>query len=326
MHIVFHGQLAAAFANGFDRFLAGGSTLTILPDTLTSEADRRAYSAADVIVSFTFNRALPRPEGLMLLQVPGAGFDAVDFEALPAATVVCNAFGHEQAIAEYAMAALLLHQIPFVAADARLRQGDWAYRGGSSESLHAELADQTIGLLGFGHIGRALAIRAKAFEMRVHVANRSPVPTSAEVDRGFSLTQLTAFWGSATFFVVSLPLTPETTGIVGADAFAAMPRDAVVVNVGRGAVIEERALYNALKDRRIAGAVIDTWYNYPSATEPSAFPSALPFHELPNVVMTPHMAGWAQGTIRRRQRTIADNIARRMSGQPCVNVVWPVGR
>ena len=180
-----------------------------------------------------------------------------------------------------------------------------------------------LGSIGFGHIGKAIASRAKGFEMKVHVANRSPVTTSALVDRSFGLDDLDEFWPSADFFVVSLPMNSETASIVGAKSFASMRASAVVMNVGRGPTIDERALYEALKERRIAGAIIDTWYRYPSADQPNVLPSALPFHELPNVVMTPHMSGWTCGTIRRRQLTIADNIGRRAEGRPCINVVRP---
>jgi phosphoglycerate dehydrogenase-like enzyme len=94
-------------------------------------------------------------------------------------------------------------------------------------------------------------------------------------------------------------------------------------DLGAASTIDERSLYEALKDRRIAGAVIDTWYSYPSPNQPSVLPSKFPFHELPNVVMTPHMSGWTAGTINRRRQTIADNISRRAAGRPCVNVVRP---
>ena len=321
MQIVFHGDSAGAFSDGFADLLRRPAEIVALPDALTGEADRRAYAAADVIVSFTFNDTMPRPECLELLHVPGAGYDAVDFEALPPSAVVCNCFGHEQAIAEYVIAALLMRQVPLADADRRLRSGEWAYKAGPVTAVHAELAEMTIGLLGFGHIGQAVAARAKAFEMRVHVANRSPVAVSPLVDRAFLLSELPAFWACADFFVVALPLTADTRSIVDASAFAAMRSTAVVVNVGRGPTIDERALYDALKSRRIAGAVIDTWYTYPSVASPRGYPSSLPFHELDNVVMTPHMSGWTLGTIRRRQRVIAENIERRMSGEPCVNVV-----
>jgi phosphoglycerate dehydrogenase-like enzyme len=159
--------------------------------------------------------------------------------------------------------------------------------------------------------------------MKVHVANRSPVPTSALVDRSFGLNRLGEFWSSADFFVVSVPSNADTVGIVNADSFAAMRASAVILNVGRGPTIDERSLYEALRDRRIAGAVIDTWYSYPSPSHPSILPSKFPFHELPSVVMTPHMSGWTTGTIDRRKQTIADNIGRRAAGRPCTNVVRP---
>ena len=321
MRIVFHGLIASAFSVGLNDLLTAPAEIAVFGDDLVDDAQRRAYAAADVLVSFRFDSTTPRPNGLKLLHLPGAGYDAVDFAALPPAAVVCNCFGHEQAIAEYVFATLLLRQVPLVESDRQLRQGDWTHRAGPASSVHTELAGKTIGLLGYGHIGRAVAVRAKAFEMQVHVANRSAVAPSGIVDRAFGLDELPAFWGSADFFVVSLPLTAETTAIVNADSFAAMRRTAVVVNVGRGAVIEESAFYEALSSGRIGGAVIDTWYQYPTTTVPRVHPSTYPFHELPNVLLTPHMSGWTDGTIRRRQRVIADNIGRRMRGEPCINVV-----
>lgn len=320
MRIVFHGENAASFSDGFAELLDAEADIRVLPDML-SGADREAYAAADVIVATKFDASLPVPRGLKLFHVPGAGFDAVDLAALPPATTVCNCFGHEQAIAEYVMGALLARNIPLAAADADLRKGQWTWWAGAPERVHGEIAGKTIGLLGFGHIGKAIAARAKAFEMQVVVANRSKVATSDLVDRAFTLDQLGEFWGSADAIVVSVPLTGETKGIVGADAFAKMRPGAVIINVGRGPTIDEAALYEALKRNRIAGAIIDTWYQYPGPGRANPLPSALPFHELPNIVMTPHMSGWTTGTIRRRQRTIADNVGRRLRGAACINIV-----
>lgn len=323
MRIVFHGENAASFSEDFGRLLGEPVEIRLVPDDLSSTTDREAYVQAEAIVGVSFAKDTPRPERLRLFHVPGAGYDAVDLDAIPPSAVVCNCFGHEQAIAEYVMAALLSRHVPLADANSKLRQGEWAYSSGSLARLHDELAGKTIGLLGFGHIGKAIASRAKAFEMNVHVANRSPVPISSVVDRTFMLDDLRDFWGTVDFLVVSVPLTAETTSIVDADAFAALRSSAVVLNVGRGPTIDERALYDALKDNRIAGAIIDTWYAYPSSSQPNVLPSTLPFHTLPNIVMTPHMSGWTSGTIRRRQKTIADNIKRRAEGRACVNVVRP---
>src|SRR2546423_6038688 len=323
MRIVFHGENAASFSHDCQRLVGEAAQISVFPDMLTDRAHSQTYVAADVIVGGSFSHDLPQPRQLQLFHVPGAGYDAVDLEAIPPSAVVCNCFGHEQAIAEYVMAALLERHVPLADADRHLRQGKWTYAAGSPERVHGELAETTIGLLGFGHIGKAIAARAKAFEMKVHVANRSPVPTSSLVDRSFALNRLSEFWSSADFFVVSVPSNADTVGMVNVESFAAMRASAVIMNVGRGPTIDEQSLYAALKDRRIAGAVIDTWYNYPSPNHPDTLPSKFPFHELPNVVMTPHMSGWTTGTINRRRHTIADNISRRAAGRPCVNVVRP---
>ncbi len=323
MRIVFHGENACAFHDGFAALLQGDAEIETLPHVLATDADRATYAAAEVIVGTHFSASLPNPAGLRLFLVPGAGYDAVDLAALPKAAMVCNCFGHEAAIAEYVMAALLQRAIPLAAADSDLRRGDWTFWAGSADRVHGEIAGRTIGLLGFGHIGKAVAVRARAFGMRVHVANRSLVNDPALVDEAFTLDSLPAFWESADAFVVSLPLLEETRGIVDAAAFEAMPTHAVLINVGRGAVVDETALFEALRDHRIAGAAIDTWYRYPPSGSLHAAPGSLPFHELPNLLMTPHMSGWTDGTIRRRQAVMADNINRLRDGKGGINVVRP---
>jgi phosphoglycerate dehydrogenase-like enzyme len=185
MRIVFHGENAASFSHDFQRLVGEAAQISVLPDALTDPAHLRTYVAADVIVGATFSGALPQPRQLQLFHVPGAGYDAVNLDAIPDSAVVCNCFGHEHAIAEYVMAALLERQVPLAEADRHLRRGIWTYASGSPDRVHGELAEKTIGLLGFGHIGKAIAARAKAFEMKVHVPNRSPVPASALVDRSF---------------------------------------------------------------------------------------------------------------------------------------------
>lgn len=321
MRIIFHGENAASFSHGFEELVGPDAEIRILPDALAMPADQEAYAAAEAIIGVKFDAGLPMPRDLRLFLVPGAGYDAVDLARLPTRASVCNCFGHEQAISEYVIGALLARAIPLADADTRLRRGDWAYWAGSPERVHDEIAGQTIGLLGFGHIGKAIARRAKAFEMTVHVANRSPVATSDLVDRAFGLDELEAFCASVDALVVSVPLTADTTGLVGRTELAAMRPGAVILNVGRGATIDETALFEALRDRRIGGAIIDTWYRYPNPGEPNILPSRLPFHELSNVLMTPHMSGWTSGTIRRRQQVMADNIRRCFSGSALVNVV-----
>ena len=320
LKIVFHGDNAANFRKGFEALIDPGHRIVDLSEGLQLPGEREHYESADVIVGIKLNDQLPTPRALRLFHAPAAGVDAVDIARLPAAASLCNCFGHEHAIAEYVMTALLSRHVPIARADADLRRQRWTYWAGRPTALRSELGSQTVGLVGYGHISKAVAARAKAFGMRVHVANRSKV-TDVLVDRAWGLDELPAFMGSADAIIVTLPLTPQTAGIVGRAELAAMRADAVVVNVGRGPVIDEQALYDALSTRRIGGAIIDTWYQYPSGDRPECAPSSLPFEALDNLVMTPHMSGWTLGTVRRRQQTIADNIGRLLDGRELVNVV-----
>jgi phosphoglycerate dehydrogenase-like enzyme len=321
MKIVFHGENARSFRTGIEAHLTGGHEILELSDALESEAERQHFRTAEVIVGIRLTPSMPRPERLRLYQAPAAGVDQIDRSALPPGCALCNAFGHEDAIAEYVMTALLLRHAPLPDADARLRRGDWRYWAGRLTGLRTELGGSAVGLLGYGHIGKAIAARAKAFGMRVTVANRTPVAIGPNVDESYGLEDLGAFMGSADAIVVSLPHTPATTGLVGAPELAAMRPDAVILNVGRGPVIAEQALFDALRNGSIGGAVIDTWYRYPDASDDGPMPGNLPFETLPNIVMTPHMSGWTEGTIRRRMQTIAENIGRLAGGNALVNLV-----
>lgn len=321
MNIVFHGENCAPFVSGFGELLDGRCEIVHLLRDPKSPQEIDVYSSADVIISTRFDERLPTPRRLRLFHVPGAGYDKVALQSFPAGVKVCNCFGHEDGIAEYVLAALLMHTVPLADADARLRRGEWAYRAGAADRVHQELAGKTIGLLGFGHIGKAVAVRAKAFGMRVHVANRSVVAPDPIVDRAWKLPDIAEFYASADFLIVSLPLAEETRGIVDQKAFEAMRRSMILINVGRAETIDEHALFDALQRRRIAGAVIDTWYVYPAGTSTNGRPANLPFHLLDNITMTPHMSGWTSGTITRRQRAMAENIRRLERGENLANIV-----
>jgi phosphoglycerate dehydrogenase-like enzyme len=319
VRIVFHGANALTFRQGIDTLLDSPHEIAEVPDDLAEDAARAAYTAADIIVGVRYASAMPVSPALKLYQVPGAGYDGIDLAALPAGAALCNCFGHENAIAEYVMAALLARHVPLADADQRLRAGDWKYWAGGPTGLRTELGMTSLGIVGFGHIGQTLAHRAKAFGMSVSVANRSPVSASDVVDRTYALTELPGLMGSVDAVVNALPLTEETRGLIGAAELAAMRPDAAILNVGRGGVIDEAALYDALKAERIGGAIIDTWYVYPNTENANPLPAHLPFHELGNVTMTPHMSGWTHGTIRRRRATIADNLNRCASGKDLKN-------
>jgi phosphoglycerate dehydrogenase-like enzyme len=317
--IVFHGANAATFHPGFDWLLKAPHDIALVSDALQAPGEAEAFAAAEVVIGIRLTGEHPRVSA-RLYQLPAAGYDGVDMDLLPASCAVCNAFGHEQAIAEYVMAALLARHVPIVDADRRLRQGDWRYWAGGPGGLRTELGAESIGIVGHGHIGRTVAERAMAFGMAVHVANRSPVPDLRYAAR-YGLGDLREMLGKVDIVINTLPLAESTRGLIGAAELAAMPPHAIIVNVGRGPVIDEDALYDALAAGRIGGAILDTWYVYPSAEDPAPKPGHRPFHELANVTLTPHMSGWTEGTVARRRATLAENVNRLAAGEPLLNVV-----
>lgn len=320
LKIVFHGTNAANFRKGFETFIDNAHLIVDVSDALDQPEERAHFESADVVVGVALNAHMPSPKNARLFQAPAAGTDAIDWDCLPAQSALCNCFGHENAIAEYVFAALLARHVPLHEADRDLRQQKWTFWAGQPNALRTELGAQTLGLVGYGHIAQALAARGKAFGMRVLAANRSPVH-DALVDQAFSLNELHQMLAHVDVLVVTLPLTPQTTGLIDASALQAMAAHALIVNVGRGPVVQEQALFEALQKQQIAGAILDTWYQYPSPTQATGEPSRFDFASLRNVVMTPHMSGWTQGTVHRRQQTMADNITRLQLGQALVNVV-----
>jgi phosphoglycerate dehydrogenase-like enzyme len=134
------------------------------------------------------------------------------------------------------------------------------------------------------------------------------------------MSELRAVLAEADFVVLAVPLTPETTGLIGERELHTMRSSAYLINVGRGGLIDEHALYRALHERWIAGAAIDVWYQYSVPGQQRA-PATEAFYKLDNIIMTPHVAGWTDGTVRFRWAAIADNLRRLQSGEPLLNVV-----
>ena len=119
-------------------------------------------------------------------------------------------------------------------------------------------------------------------------------------------------------------LGPETTGLITAQLLALMKPTAFLINIARGQVIDEDAIYEALRDHAIGGAALDVWWDYPNAADPNRRGSRHPFHELPNTIVTPHNSGWTAGMVRRRWDEIADNLHRFCRGDSLINLVATV--
>lgn len=277
----------------------------------------------DVLVSLAFTRemaaASPR---LKLVQVPGAGLDRIDRAALRSDTALANAYGHDVGIAEYVIGAMLACARDFCRIDASLRRGQWeSVWSGAPVPLWSELAGKTLGILGYGRIGQAVARRALAFDMEVLAIRRDPVqpdPHGLAFLRGPEA--LDEVLGRADYLAITLALTPDTRGLIGPRQLGLMKPTAVLINVARGEVVDEDALYQALSRGGIRAAALDVWYRYPSGGAPT-HPGNRPFHTLPNVLMTPHVSGWTEGMMESRAAVIAENIHRVTRGDPPVNLI-----
>ena len=316
-----------AFAGTFSRSLEARvrAHLDVPCDiTLADEAGIVAKLASvDVLVSLAFTREMGAAAGpLKLVQVPGAGLDRIDRTALPAGTWLANAYGHETGIAEYVLGAMLALTRDFARLDAALRRGVWESQwavGVAPPAPWPELAGRTVGIVGYGHIGQAVARRVRAFDMEVLAIRRDVARSAADdLDLLGGPELLDEVLRRADYLVLTLPLTDTTRGLIGAAQLGAMKPTAVLVNVSRAEIVDESALYHALAERRIAAAALDVWYRYPTEAAPM-LPARQPFHELPNVLLTPHVSGWTAGMLEARARLIAENIARTARGEPPVN-------
>ena len=295
-------------------------------DILLDDADRASRNApleVDVALSIRFTGADAAAVHCRLLHCSGAGTDAISFADLPRGVTVCNVYEHEAPIAEYVLAGILDHEIGLARAVAAFSGEQWGaqFRG---RIPHGEAMGKTVGIVGMGRIGKGIAVRARAFGMRIIGINRSgrPVP---EADEMFSFERPQGLFERADYVVLACPLTEETRGMVGAEAFARMKPTALLINVARGEVVDEAALHAALTTKRIAGALLDTWYDYPTAALPNPLPSRLGLERLEGVRATPHIAGWTTGLAERRYRFIAENLGRFARGEKLLNVVWRDG-
>jgi phosphoglycerate dehydrogenase-like enzyme len=319
MHVVFYGGAASGFQTLTQPALTTDwHCISLLPEDPRAAAE---LAKADAIVASVFKKGSPPTPKLKLLQVGGAGYDAVEIDALAKGVTLCNVFEHEASVAEYALLAMLEWGHRLGEANQAVRQGDWSRASKFSGPPDEEIAGKTLAIIGLGRIGKAVAKRAKACDMRVIAANRTPGVSDPNVERVYPLTEMNKALAEADFVVLACALTPETTGLIGTTALAAMKPNGVLVNVARGPVIDEAALAAALSAKKIGGAVIDVWWKYPDKPQAGDFLTSTKLKGLDNVLLSPHVAGWSTGTLRRRARFIAQQLDRLARGEALVNVV-----
>ena len=246
---------------------------------------------------------------LRLFQMMGAGVDALlPAPDLPASVRIANARGiHGPHMSEFALGMML-------ALAKRVPRALEQSRGHQWKQYQVDtIAGRTLGILGLGAIGAAVAEKAVALGMRVIGTQRDPKPTP-HVAEVLGTDQTERVMRESDHLVVLLPLTPETRGSIGARELAWLRPSAYLVNLARGGIVDEDALGDALRAGRLAGAAIDVF-----AEEP--LPATSPLWDAPNTILTPHVAGLGPGYMERLTEIFAENLDRLEQGRPLRNEV-----
>ena len=259
---------------------------------------------------------------LRALIVPWAGVPENTRELLhdfPQVTLH-NLHHNAGATAEMALALLFAAAKYIVPLDQKLRANDWSPRYAPARSLGLE--GKTALIIGYGQIGQRVGRVCHALGMNVIATRRNRIEQD-DVAEVHPISDLPQLLPRAEAVVITAPLTPETKGLIGERELAALPHDAVLVNVGRGAIVDEGALYHALKNGQLAAAGIDVWYNYPTdeASQANTPPSNYPFGDLDNVVLSPHRGGDDKDIDVARMRDLAELLNAAARGEKMANQV-----
>jgi phosphoglycerate dehydrogenase-like enzyme len=265
-----------------------GVSLSVGPDL----PDRASF--AMLVSGLPSAEELDASPELRVLLIPWAGLPRATRELLLERPGIAVHNIHHNAVAasELTAALLLAAAKRVLPLDAALRRGDWRPRYEPDQAVILEGKRALV--LGYGAVGRRIAAICRGMGMSVSAIRRRPEAARAGgPDEVHGPDALHALLPQADALLIALPLTEATKGLIGERELGLLPRRAIVVNVGRGRVVDERALYEALASRSIRAAGIDVWYRYPMNEDEraSTAPSEFPFQELPNVVMSPHRAG-----------------------------------
>jgi phosphoglycerate dehydrogenase-like enzyme len=259
---------------------------------------------------------------LRWLQAAGAGVDNLQptgILSVGSGVLVTTAIGiNATTIGEYVFGSMLMFNRTWPEMVRLQDRHVWPLSANWYKLGGRELVEQTIGIVGLGHIGRRIAHLAGAFGMRVLATRRSA--RSGDVDPDvhqlYPLSQLHELLRQSDYVVLAIPLTPETEFLIGEAELRAMRPHAYLVNISRGRVIDERALIRALREKWIGGAGLDV-----AETEP--LPADSPLYSMPNVILTPHISGVSVHYEQRLATLFADNLRRYRAGQPLLNLYDP---
>lgn len=299
-------------------------------DQWSKEATLAAARDANVIVGGLTRDILDSAVNLKLVHALGHGIDFVLQDDLQAELVrrgipVAKADPAAINISEFViMAMIALSRRVFKLHEALAYHGDWshAYRSGRMQgALGGELFNSTLGIVSLGAIGKEVARRARAFGMKILALQRKPKPEDKEefgLEFLGGMNDIDYVLSNSRYIVLSLPLTQETRGLIGKQAFDKMMQGSYLVNISRGPIVDEEALYDALKSGKLAGAALDVWCAE-EERRTSGYPTRWPIHDY-NVIMTPHYSGATRESRIRALETVGKNLHNLLEGRPLVNL------
>jgi phosphoglycerate dehydrogenase-like enzyme len=296
------------------RAAAPGIDLVLASDP---EACRREIVDADAFYGNITPDVLSAATRLRWIQSPNIGQERYMFPALAAhPAVMTNAAGiFSDDIADHVMGFVLIFARGFHRYQRHQQGHHWAKApGGGYPTDVIHLPDATMGIVGLGGIGHAVAVRAHASGMRVLAVDPRRTDRPPEVADLWPPERLTEVLGSSDFVALCAPETPETRGLFDAAVIAAMRPNAYLINIARGKIVKLDALVDALRAGRIAGAGLDV-------LDPEPLPADHPLWDMENVVITPHVAGAGPHSMERLHAILLENLRRFADGAPLINVI-----
>ncbi len=306
--------------------ILGDAAEVVLSDT-TMESILEKGRDVDIIASNRVPRELLESgSGLKMVQTFAAGVENIDFTAIQNQDdiIVCNSHINAAEVAEYAITLLFAVAKNIIPNDRELRKGDWKYAfGGPNPNI--EIRNKTCLILGLGSIGSEIAKRLRAFDVKIIAATRSGNSKHSDLaEKLVKIDDVKPLVEEADFIILSLPHTPESEGLVDENFISWMKSDSILVNISRGPIVNEKALFDALRDNRIRGAGLDVWWRYPKKWRGKGDPpSDVPFQELDNLVASPHRAGYSENTEREYFQFAGENILRFIRGETPFNIIDP---
>ena len=282
-------------------------------------------SEVEVVVGNIKNEEdIQRAKSLKLIQLPYAGVDKVNFKILKNRPDIylCNIHSNKYAVAEHALSLVFALAKNTVRNDHDLRNGIW--HGFSTREPNIQLHGKNLGIIGLGSIGWEIAKRGHALGMKIFAIKREINTKDSEKKKILAFLgvkdDLNKLLKNSDFIVLSVPLTKETNGMISKEELNLM-KGKFLVNISRGNIIHEDALYESLKNNILAGAAIDAWYQYPSKEKKKILPSKYNFHRLQNIILSPHIAGCTDSALEDVIQEVFNNIVKVYQGEVPENQV-----